>query len=243
MGRALKTADQIQGARWKSAAQAAIADAQAKVGDIAGAKVTFALALKTSDLNQVPLQKSYTLCDIYKYQVDAGDVADARDTLMRALKSADSVQGGYFKDSFWRDIAGYQVKAGDITEAQQTTDLIQNAGLKSQAQAGIAEAQAKMAPTSNSAPSASPATVAQAPVRPAVPVITARDWLNKLDDKSTYSDCALNTDPFLNLAGYLKSLPPSDDPQKVFQGLRETAEKIVTAQNVIDQMLKQQAKK
>jgi hypothetical protein len=54
---------------------------------------------------------------------------------------------------------------------------------------------------------------------------------------------ALNADPFLDLAGYLKTLPPSDDPQKVFNALYEPAAKLVKAQNVIDQMLKQQAGK
>ena len=53
----------------------------------------------------------------------------------------------------------------------------------------------------------------------------------------------MNADLFLDLAGYLKSLPPSDDPQKVFKALHDTAERLVKAQNVIDQMLKQQAGK
>jgi hypothetical protein len=99
--------------------------------------------------------------------------------------------------------------------------------------------------------SASPTTPAQvpaqsvvsAPVQPAIPVIKVSDWLNKLDDRNPNSDCALNADPFLDLAGYLKTLPPSDDPQKVFNALYEPAAKLVKAQNVIDQMLKQQAGK
>jgi len=45
----------------------------------------------------------------------------------------------------------------------------------------------------------------------------------------------------LDLPGYLKSLLPSDDPNVVFSGLNDAAKKIVTAQNVIIGMVKQQA--
>jgi hypothetical protein len=51
----------------------------------------------------------------------------------------------------------------------------------------------------------------------------------------------LNSGPFLDQAGYLKSLP-SDTPDHIFDGLHSTAETVVKAQNVIDAMLKEQAK-
>jgi len=50
----------------------------------------------------------------------------------------------------------------------------------------------------------------------------------------------LNTAIFLEFADHLKSLPPSDDPETAFDGLYPAAKTIVTAQNVIHQMLKQQ---
>jgi len=59
--------------------------------------------------------------------------------------------------------------------------------------------------------------------------------------ENLFNDGALNTGPFLDLAGYLKSRPPADDPRSAFEALRATAETLVTAQNVIHQMLRRQA--
>jgi hypothetical protein len=86
--------------------------------------------------------------------------------------------------------------------------------------------------------SAAPTTVTQTPVRP----VTASDWLRRLDDTFVYGECPLNTDLFLDLAGYLKALPSSGDADKVFTALSDTAYKIVTAQNAVDKMLGQQAR-
>lgn len=73
------------------------------------------------------------------------------------------------------------------------------------------------------------------------PLVPRKIWLKRLDDTNQSDDRALNTNPLGDLAGYLKALPPSDNPQTVFDALRATAGKLVTAQNVIDKMLKQQA--
>ena len=78
--------------------------------------------------------------------------------------------------------------------------------------------------------------------------IAVRNWLKILDDARPLSSyetyrCPLNTEPFLDLAGHLKSLPPSADPEKVFESLHETAKTIVDAHNVIIEMLKQEAKR
>jgi hypothetical protein len=66
----------------------------------------------------------------------------------------------------------------------------------------------------------------------------------------------LNTAPFLDLAGYIKSLPtrplsgnwadsvkslPPDNPVRIFILHHELADKIVTAQNVIIGMVTRQA--
>jgi hypothetical protein len=85
------------------------------------------------------------------------------------------------------------------------------------------------------------------------PQATVSDWLSKLDDRGDKSSCPLNTDPFLDLASYLRALPtlplsgnwadsvkslPPDDPVRVFISQRETAEKLIAAQDVIHQMLR-----
>jgi hypothetical protein len=61
-----------------------------------------------------------------------------------------------------------------------------------------------------------------------------------LDDENKDNDCPLNTRLFLDLPGHLKSLPRSDDPRVIFDNLQEAAKVIVTAQNVVTGMLKQQ---
>jgi hypothetical protein len=145
-----------------------------------------------------------------------------------AQKTADLIQEIYWKIQSQLAIVEAQTKSGDITGAQKTivemkktADLIQ--GEKGWAQEAIAKGQAAV-------------TAIQ-------PVVTVSEWLTKLDDHNKSNDCPLNTEPFLDLPGYLKSLPASDDPQKVFESLHETAKKIVSAQNVIVGMLKQQAAK
>jgi tetratricopeptide (TPR) repeat protein len=82
----------------------------------------------------------------------------------------------------------------------------------------------------------------QAAVQPAIPAIKVSDWLEKLDGDNEYGVCALNTKPFLDFASYLASIPSSNDAQTQFRALKDAAEKIIKAQNVIDMMLKLQAK-
>ena len=139
-----------------------------------------------------------------------------------------------------------QIEAGDLAGAQKTADLIPEGKVKGDARSAILRAQASAG--SNAAapggrrplPASTPPPVLQPSTQP---VATVSDWLQKLDDGSGHGDCALNTSPFLDLAGHLKSLPRSDSAYSTFQSLRETAEKVVTAQNVVHQMLRQQAGK
>jgi tetratricopeptide (TPR) repeat protein len=234
---AQKTANLMRNVSYRSWAQSAVAEAQARNGDIAGAQKTFAEAQKTADLVTHALDKLVARSEMAKAQARSGDIAGA-------LKTADLIADSSEERAA---IAEAQLKAGDIAGALSTANLIQNPFYRSLAQKAIAEAQAKAA-TSN--------TALQNPV-----VITVSDWLGKLDDDEKTHNCPLNTGPFLDLAGYLKSFPPSDrrsfseltydgrtslrgteNPQTVFKLVHETAEKIVTAQNVIIGMLKQQAR-
>jgi hypothetical protein len=77
------------------------------------------------------------------------------------------------------------------------------------------------------------------PQPPIPPVISVSDWLTKLDDDNESNDCPLNTRPFLDLAGYLQSLP-SGDPWEIFDGMLGAADKFASAKNVITGMLKQE---
>ena len=109
--------------------------------------------------------------------------------------------------------------------------MTQSAVAKIQAKAGIAGA-------------ADSTRESMLDTRPSIqPVIAVSDWIGKLDNDDENDDCPLNTGPFLDLAGYLKSRPASDTPEKAFDGFHKTAKTVITAQNVIHRMLKQQARR
>jgi tetratricopeptide (TPR) repeat protein len=260
---ALKTADLIQDASWKSYAQANVAQAQTAVGDVSAAHGTLASSQKTADMIADRVhgedEKSMVRGCIAKTQAAAGDIAGAQKTvsdiqdvdwkgfalaeiakaqaaagdMAGAQKTVSHMQVQYvgFRKVDWKgfalaEIAKVQAAAGDIAGAQKTSRNIHDMAHARDAQAGIAEAQAKATSTK------------RASVQPGV-----SDWLNKLDDVSKNSDCPLNSGPFLDLAGYQQSLPPSDDPSTRIDALSGEALTIVRAQSVIDQMLRQQAKK
>jgi hypothetical protein len=197
----------------------------ADAGDIGGAQ-------KTTDLIQHSLMKSRALIYIAHAKTKVGDLAGAKNTLASALMSADRIdtephigiatpKGA--KNETLAYIAMAQAQSGDIAGAQKTFDLIDDANLKTYYKPEFAKAQAKVQPSIQS-------------------VITVSDWLKKLDDDNNSNDCPLNTEPFLDLAGYLKALP-SGDAWKIVDGMLRAAEKIVSAQNVITDLLKQQVGK
>lgn len=224
---AQKSAEFIQREDFKSLIRSALAEVQAESGDIAGAQ-------KTADLIRQEYYISLALVEVAKAKLKVGDVAGAQNTLVNALSAARSIrQADYqlvkladFRSDALRHIAIAQAKSGDLGRAKTTAELIQDSKLKILAQKAIAEAQVtpRVATTANSNTQ---------------PSITVSDWLDKLDDRDEYSDCALNTGPFLGLAGYLKSLPSSSDPQTIFWGLQGAAYKIASAQNAIHKMLRQ----
>ena len=232
---AQKTADSIQDIHEEGLAQADIAKAQAKAGDIAS-------ALKTANEIQDADGKSWAQGDIAKAQAKAGDIASALKTaneikdadgksralfniaweqaiakdIAGAKKTADSIQDIERKGWAQESIVDWQLEVGDIAGAQKTVDSIQDASHKKSAQKTVNKAQAK--------------TKAGASTEPMFEVykwISENDWL-------------LNEPFFLNLSSYLKSLP-SEDPEKIFNGLHHAAEKIADARQVITRMLKQQA--
>ncbi len=240
---AQKTADLMQFRNpWlKILAQSLISADQAAAGDIASAKKSIVIELKAADLisNSSKIGKAFALsaiaeaqADIAAVQTKAGDIADASKTFAEALRTADLIA----EDSVMHDrsytqarIARKQVMAGDVVGARNTAGIIQFETAKNFAMEAIPEA-----PPRIDATSASHVPLPQTP-----PAIAASDWINKLDDGEPSHDCALNTDPFLDLAGDLKSITPSDDSKNPFQEIVTT---IVTAQNVVDKMLAQPAK-
>jgi hypothetical protein len=237
----------------KSKFQSFIAETQAESGDIAGAKETLAVALKIANSIQDAYEKPDALEEVVKVQAKLGDIPGAKETLAAALKVSSSIGGRQIIGMLNFDIAKAQLKAGDFAGARES--LMKYAASNPDPeneymtkwvirsfQKEIDDAQAKGGSGNKSADTVSPTIVAQAPI----PANKVSDWINKLDDNvaqpAQYSVCPLNTELFLDLAGYFTA-QRSDDPHKLFYALKEAAEKIIKAQNVIDKMLNQQAGK
>ncbi|TAN38300.1 MAG: hypothetical protein EPN25_14135 [Nitrospirae bacterium] len=236
---ALRAADLIQDADKKRWAQMIIVSAQATAGDIAG-------ALKTADLvlgeSTNGASKNNAWASISVVQAKGGDIAGAQ-------KTADLIEKAVDKGTAQRAIAEAQIKAGDIAGADKTLASVQKTAelLDDDREAfykkiliprWITRTKAYITIARNSTRQSTAYT--QSPIQP---VDTVYKWLRELDNDLKFTDCPLNTEPFLDLAGYLKSLPPSDNPQRAFDSLHKTAETIVKAQNVITGMLRQLAKR
>lgn len=234
---ALKSAESIESVSLRGYLY--IAMAQLKTGDIAGAQ-------KITELIPDGYEKSDAQKAIAKAQVKDGDMAGAQKTLASAQRTIAQLKDAGVRNARLRINAGNQLEVGDIAGAQQTADLIQEKERKSDSLKDIAKAKelAKAGlpyPSLYAGSSIRPSKLDTQSQKP--PVIKVSDWLDKLDEGRIYVKCPLNTGPFLDLAYHLKSLPPSNHPYNVFMSLRETAETIVNAQIVIQQMLKQKGQK
>lgn len=204
-----------------------------------------------------------TLRSVAELWARAGDVSTA-------LQTADLIQSDFFKDAARSDIAWVQAMSGDIAGAQKTADLIHDADAKCSAQSAIAVAQAKSGNVAGAKAAAdlisrpdwkSKALTAIAkvqekagglnsqnstrqsvsdPQNPASHLYVASDWIRKLDDDTSNSDCPLHAAPFMDLDSYLSSLPSSDDPQAFFYSRSKTIDTIIRAQNVVERMLANQ---
>lgn len=113
----------------------AIAKAQARTGDITGAKAT---ANEIADNNY----KATTLSDVALAQGSKGDRAGATQTLFEA-KAARNLPGTKPDKGTLCEIAAVQAKVGDITAAQATMNSVTEDDFKSIGFAAIAIAQAK----------------------------------------------------------------------------------------------------
>ena len=162
---ALKTANLIQDAQYKSNARNDIAKIQAARGDIAGAQAT-------ADLIRDPSYKSVAQGHIAEAQAAAGDIVGALKTV--GLIQIQGATGAVEKDSALMIIAKAQA-AGDIAGAQKTGGLIQVDFYKASTLGHITEAQKKYN-------AVAPNSTRQLPsdTRPTTqPALKAADWLER----------------------------------------------------------------
>ena len=236
---ALASADSIPGA--SDQARSAAVEAQAKAGDIVGAR-------KTADLIQTPSLLGQSLAHIAEGLAAAGDAAGAKLQFSAALRATGDDKYAQYV------VARAQARSRDIAGAQAAASMIPDVYWRPLAQTSIAEIQARsgdpegaqktLASASRDSSSVKDKYVLYRMAAAQREIAVANFWLRILDDNDPYGygSCPLNTGLFLDTAGYLKSLPASNDPEHVFRSLHETARKFLNAQADVEEMLKQQAK-
>lgn len=201
---------------YKDIAYSIIAEAQVEAGDIAGAQ-------KTVEFIHDPYRNSRGQSRIAAAQVKTGDNVSAKKTLMLAQKPVDSIKWVYERILALTLIAEAQIKADDIVAAKMTLAIAQDSSdlIRDEFNKWLTNRE-----------------IAKVKTIGGFNTIVVSDWLKKLDDSDKINYCPLNTEFFLDLDSYLKSLVRSDDSEEVFEGLKRTAEKIVRAQIIIEKMMK-----
>jgi hypothetical protein len=215
----------------KVGALAAVADAKAKAGDIAGARASILVAQAAVDqITEDAPDKITGETSIAYAQAEAGDLSAAQASIRTAQALADSLAGPQFGlplDEL------KSMAASDIATARAMVNAV------IAARAASADTKAQPLPASPW-PTLSPDVGLGDPN----PGVAVSDWTGKLDGD-------LNTPLFLDPAGFLGALPadvakrsyvPSIVPQNTFQALADAAKAAVSASNLIDIMLKRQAR-
>lgn len=140
----------------------------------------------------------------------------------------------YDGDNAMVQVSALWARIGDFSAANRAIGLIQSAndwlGIKKGAEKSLADAQAKFAANKmNKAYYYGDIT-------------SFYQWMRLVDEGHNFNnDGLLNKPVFLDLNGYLKSLPSYDSPQKYFDALTTIAWDLVHGQEDIDNMLKKLA--
>ena len=236
---------------YKSIAQLKIGKAKVNEGNIDGAK-------KNMDKDMFEDHKTTLLLHIAYYQLNKGDKVNAKKTLDDATKTANKIDhdpdgiGIYSKEGIksraFANISETLLESGDIEGAKKTVKMIKESRYKDIIETEIAEAQKKLT-TMQEVPVLSKDTlnkvlpkteISNVQKKVEVNLIKLSEWIKKLDDDVEKDDCPLKTEIFLDLDSYLKSLLRSDDSGELYGRLKNSAEKIVKARNIIMQSLKAQ---
>ncbi len=213
------------------------AETQILAGDITQAREVMLVAQKFVELNITDVyEKCHDLIEIAIVQSKAADISNAKKTLASAAKAAKLLREtssiNYVQERIdianW-DIATEQLKTGDISGAKKTANEMHVEYWKNATLTNIESAQSNPIVTTTAKTSSNSGSerIINKTLQEKISV-----WTNE------YLDGSLNTDPFLDITGYLKSIPASD-PNKYFDDLKNIADKIVIAQIAIGKMMKE----
>ena len=226
-----------------------VARAQIAAGDIPAAHETLVSAFKNAEISLDAYYKVMTQNASGDAYLQMHDAASAKAAFLSAYNNSKLVDEPDKRSWLQSELAKSQAKAGDLANAAQTLSAAQASAnlvegerkaftleILASARVHVAQAQA------NGAVAELPVPLADAPASdvPPKPRVGVSDWLALLDSNSQACCSALNSAPFLNLAAHLQSLPASDDPRKVFDGLYDTANRVVGTQTAVVGMVNQQ---
>jgi tetratricopeptide (TPR) repeat protein len=232
---ALKTVEVIAEKSEKNWAWLIISQAQAENGDIDSAKKTLGLLPSDLWLQDAPIW-------IATAQAKAGNRSAALETLNLALADRRMLELIKDKKPLERDsevrlitrFAEVQILAGDIPAARKTLAIAQQFCNRTVDKSiGISGSPRKNAQR----------LINQLWVKIGRTDSPASGWIFLLEDSNDFDDAPLSMPMFLDLGTHLKFLPQSNDPEVVFNALRDTATRMKTAQNFILELLKQQSAK
>jgi hypothetical protein len=229
-----KTAAMIPSPIAKAWVHLAIAEAQIKAGDLAGAQASLAVAQKDADLwNSLPAAQKATRCDCSL--VEPQDQTTLNDVERRI--------GELLADT--GDINGARAA---LRLAEKYTRLISDKTRRAIATQTIMTAQARAGDAGGTKPASS--TLAATPPKAAVaapaPAVSASNWIHQVD--------ALDTPLFLDLPGLVRapqkayktiypgsSIDPSEtDTKRTFKALVAIAQTVISENGRVDALLKRQ---
>ena len=225
----------------KTQSLAFIAKSQISAGDIEGAKQTLLMAFKYSELTSDPDERTKSQGDkILPSQAEAGDVKNALKTYQAFQKSvvlSNANTKSLFNMKYWNPqvkIVYAQIKAGDFAGASKMANEITDPSTKADLMASIAKAQAEERTKPNTSSTTTPTPTPTPQPNKAKPLpapLTATEWIKRVSE--------LEANYFVDLPGYLKTLP-ADDANKMFIELEQSVSKMIEQQNVITSALKRQ---
>ena len=230
---ARNAADLAEDRDWKTALEFQIAKDQVRAKDLSGAKMALAKVRKIADG-----RVDDNVSEIVEVQAQIGDISGAQETA--ALIKDESYGSKAIAEC---RIAEAQLASGDVSSARDEF-------IKARMHAAHAEAIMETYSASGLYKSHFDRKFLEAQKRLGLPgeswppqsntdILPSR-WVMRVDDDSADGECPLKIAPFLDLPSYLKSqvAEHQGDYKALFDVLLETAKTMITAQDVIERMLK-----